>query len=132
MISFQYMPYREHSNLTTDEKLKRILRVTKQQKILLMQGKLKPDEEARLIEETMGQITKEFAGISFCTINPTNGNNGKNTESFTTKLKNNIYNMTLGKRDFLTIIGPATLVREIRKNPTKIDLLLHQQSKRKK
>jgi hypothetical protein len=125
------MPYREHSHLETDEKLKRILRVTKQQKILLMQGKLKPDEEARLIEETMGQITKEFAGISFCTINPSNGN-GKEQESFTTKLKNNIYNRTLGKRDFLTIIGPATLVREIRKNPTKIDLLLHQQTRRKK
>jgi len=130
MISFQYMPYREHSSLTTDEKLKRILRVTKQQKILLMQGKLRPNEEARLIEETMSQITKEFAGISFCTIAPNNGN-GKEKEKIATKLKNNLYNLTIGKRDFLTIIGPASIVREIRKNPTKIDLLLHQ-TKRKK
>ena len=124
------MPYREHSNLDTEEKLKRILRVTKQQKIILMQGKLKPNEEARLIEETMSQITKDFAGISFCTINPNNGN-GKEQEKVTTKLKNNLYNMTLGKRDFLTIIGPASIVREIRKNPTKIDLLLNQ-TKRKR
>ena len=95
-----------------------------------MQGKLKPNEEARLIEETMSQITKEFAGISFCTIAPNNGN-GKEKEKIATKLKNNLYNMTIGKRDFLTIIGPASIVREIRKNPTKIDLLLHQ-TKRKK
>ncbi len=51
MLSFQYIPYREHSSLNTDEKLKKILRITKQNKIILMQGKLKPNEEAKLIEE---------------------------------------------------------------------------------
>jgi len=131
MISFQYMPYREHANLPTEEKLKRILRVAKQQKILLMQGRLRPDEEARLIEETMGQITKEFSGISFCTITPTNGDD-KPQAGFASKIRNNLYNMTFGKRDFLTIIVPATIVKEIRKNPTKIDLLINQTRRKPK
>ncbi len=129
MISFQYMPYREHSNLLTEEKLKRILKITKQNKIILMQGRLKAHEEAELIEKTMSQITRDFAGISFCVINPQQ--NGKQQVPFSTKLKNSIYNMTIGKRDFLTIIGPATIVREIRKNPTKIDLLINQSKRRK-
>ena len=65
MISFQYMSYREHANLLTEEKLKRILKITKQNKIILMQGRLKAHEEAELIEKTMSQITRDFAGISF-------------------------------------------------------------------
>lgn len=127
MISFQYMPYREHSSLDTDAKLKKILKISKQNKIILMQGRLKPHEEARLIEETMSQITKKFAGISFCTINP-NQQNGKKAKNkpFQKKLKDSLYNLTLGRRDILTIIGPASIVKDIRKNPTKIDLLINQ------
>ena len=122
MISFQYMPYSEHSSLKTEEKLNRILRITKQNKILLMQGRLKPHEEAKLIEETMSQITRSFTGISFCTISPVNPNG--RPRSFASRVRDNIYYNTFGKREVLTIIGPATIVKEIRKNPSKIDILL--------
>lgn len=131
MLSFQYMSYREHSSLSTDDKLRKILRVARQNKILLMQGRLKPYEEARLIEETMSQITKNFSGISFCTINPNSNGNGKqNKKPISSKIKDSFYNMTFGKRDVLTIIGPATIVREIRKNPSKVDLLLQNKRRR--
>jgi len=130
MLSFQYIPYREHSSLSTEEKLKRILRITKQNKIILMQGKLKPNEEAKLIEETMSQITKNFAGISFCSINP-NQQNGNGEKRLSEKFKDSLYNATLGRRDMLTIIGPASIVREIRKNPNKIDLLVNQSRTKK-
>jgi len=131
MLSFQYLPYREHSSLSTDEKLKKILKITKQDKIILMQGKLKPDEEAKLIEETMSQITKAFSGISFCSINPAQQNASNKDKHFRTKFKDSLYNMTLGRRDMLTIIGPANIVREIRRNPNKIDLLVNQSRRRK-
>ena len=95
-----------------------------------MQGRLKPSEEAKLIEETMSQITKSFSGISFCTINPSQQNGRPVKKTFSKKLKDSFYNMTLGKRDVLTIIGPASIVKEIRKNPSKIDLLLQSKKKR--
>ncbi|MFH1376982.1 MAG: DUF2073 domain-containing protein [Candidatus Woesearchaeota archaeon] len=122
MISFQYIPYREHSRLDTEKKLSKILKIVRKDKIVLMQGRLKSSEEAQLIERTMGQITKDFPGISFCTIYPEN-NNTKKPNQIQTKLKNLIYNLILGNRDCLTIVGPASIVTEIRKNPNKIDLL---------
>jgi hypothetical protein len=122
MISFQYIPYREHSKLDTNRKLNKIFKILRKNKIALMQGKLKPAEEALLIERTMSQITKDFPGISFCTIYPEENNNKKN--QIGKKLKNTIYNFILGNRDCLTIIGPASIVKEIRKNPNKIDLLI--------
>jgi len=128
MLSFQYLPYREYSGLTTDEKFKKIFGIVKKNKIVLMQGRLKPQEEAQLIEETMTQITKRFSGISFCTIQP-GQNNSDDTEEKAKEskmpmvLKNTFYNMLFKNRDTLTIIGPANIVREIRKNPNRIDLL---------
>ena len=124
MISFQYISYREHSKLDTNRKLNKLLTIVKKNKIALMQGKLKPSEEAQLIERTMGQITKDFTGISFCTIYPEANSSKNGTKKLPEKLKNSIYNMLLGNRDCLTIVGPATIISEIRKNPNKIDLLL--------
>lgn len=123
MISFQYIPYREHSRLETEKKLNKIMKIVRKNKIVLMQGKLKSSEEAQLIEKTMGQITKDFPGISFCTIYPENSNGNKKKNQLHDKLKESVYNLILGNRDCLTIVGPASIVTEIRKNPNKIDLL---------
>jgi hypothetical protein len=127
MISFQYLPHREYSGLDTEEKLKKVFKIVKKNKIVLMQGRLKPQEEAQLIEQTMGQITKKFSGISFCTILP--DKNGKSKRKDEGKvpmvLKSVFYNMFLRNRDTLTIIGPANLVKEIRKNPNRIDLMMN-------
>ena len=124
MLSFQYLPHREYSGLDVEEKLKMIFKIVKKNKIVLMQGRLKPQEEARLIEETMGQITKRFSGISFCTILPEQQNGKKKAKSNSPIIKNMFYNMFMKNRDTLTIIGPANLVKEIRKNPNRIDLML--------
>ena len=91
-----------------------------------MQGRLKPQEEAQLIEQTMGQITKRFSGISFCTILPEQQNGKKGAKKGQTSgiFKNAVYNLFMKNRDTLTIIGPASLVKEIRRNPNRIDLML--------
>jgi len=120
------LPHREYAGLDVEEKLKMIFKIVKKDKIVLMQGRLKPQEEAQLIEQTMGQITKKFSGISFCTILPEVQEDKKNSKDakIPMAMKNIFYNMFMKNRDTLTIIGPANLVREIRKNPNRIDLML--------
>ena len=129
MLSFKYIPYREHYRLGTDQKLNKIFGVIRKDKIVLMQGKLKAEEEAKLIERTMSQITKDFTGISFCTIHP-NSNGKKKTKkkdfmkSASETIGNIFYKALLSDRDCLTIVGPANVIGEIRKNPSQIDLFL--------
>ncbi|MBT6995058.1 DUF2073 domain-containing protein [Candidatus Woesearchaeota archaeon] len=126
MLSFQYLPHREYAGLDTEEKLKKVFKIVKKDKIVLMQGRLKPHEEALLIEQTMGQITKKFSGISFCTILPDQNGKGKKSDGkVPLVLKNAFYNVFMKNRDTLTIIGPANLVKEIRKNPNRIDLMMN-------
>ena len=87
-----------------------------------MQGKLKPEEEVRLIEDTMALIgnIKNFRGVELAVVNPNNEN-----ASFFNKFKRGIANALVGQRDALTIIGPASVVKEIKKDPSRIDLFLN-------
>ena len=92
-------------------------------KILIIQGKLEPHEEKDLIEETMRKIgtskKAKFRGIELASLVP----NMKNSNVFD-NFKTRVANMLVGERDALTIIGPATIVKEIKRDPSKMQLLL--------
>jgi hypothetical protein len=120
MLTFQYVPFNEIENLSSERRITKILGIVKRNKIVLMQGRLKPFEETSLIERTMQEVTKEFKGIELCTIYP---NNEKHKTS--AQIKQMLVKMVMGDRDGLTIIGPATIIKEIKRNPDKIELLTH-------
>ena len=81
------------------------------------------EEETRLIEDTMAMIghVKNFKGIELAVISG-NGNRGG---GFFGRFKRNLANTIAGEdMGAITIVGPATIVKEIKKNPRKIELLL--------
>lgn len=121
-FSIQFMPYSEISRLESGERIKKILEIIFEGNILLLQGKLKADEETRLIEDTMAMVghVKGFKGIELAVISG-NGNPG-----FFGNMKMGFANiLTGGDLGAVTIIGPATIVKEIKRNPKKIELMLN-------
>ncbi|MDP3728320.1 MAG: DUF2073 domain-containing protein [bacterium] len=127
MLTLQYIPFNEIENLSSERRIAKLLAIVKKNKIILMQGRLKSIEEAGLIEKTMEEVNKEFKGIELCTIYPTIDNNSKVTK----QIKNAMIKMLMGDREGLTIIGPATVVKEIKRNPDKIELFTHSLASRR-
>jgi hypothetical protein len=125
MLTLQYIPFTEVENLSSERRINKLLNSVKKNKIVLMQGRLKAQEEARLIERTMEEVSKEFQGIELCTIFP-------NKKKQSSGIKQFLIKMLLSEREGLTIIGPANVVKEIKRNPDKIELLTHNLKKRKK
>jgi len=120
-FSIQFMPYSEIRDLDSNERIKRILDIILGSNILILQGKLGAEEETRLIGDTMAMIghVKNFRGIELAVIG-SNGDGG-----FFSKIRSNIVNtISGGDIGAVTIIGPATIVKEIKRNPKKIELLL--------
>jgi len=121
-FSIQFLPYSEIRDLDSSERIKKILSIILGNNILILQGKLKSDEETRLIGDTMAMIghVKNFRGIELAVIS------GDDDEGFfrkfTTGLANTIGGGNLGA---ITIIGPATIVKEMKRNPKKIELMLN-------
>src|SRR3989344_349286 len=109
MVTFQFVPYHEIEGLGSARRVKKLIDIVKQNKIALLQGRLKKEEETDLIEITMEEIGDRFKGIELAVINP----EAKNLDFFK-KVRNNFFGFLLGDRQGLTIIGPATVVREIK------------------
>ena len=123
-FSIQFLPFVEISNLNSTGRIRKILNIVLGNHILILQGRLKAEEETRLIGDTMAMIghVKGFKGIELAVIS----GNGNNQGGFFGKIRQNLAN-SLAKGDLgaVTIIGPATIVKDIKKNPKKIELFLN-------
>jgi len=124
MLTLQFVPYADIESLDSQARINKLLKIVKNKHIVLMQGRLKPEEEAGLIQKTMEQIDKEFRGIEVCTVYPE-----ENKLESLKKIRNEMFKLLLGNRDGITIIGPASVVKEIRRDPNKIQLLTLEKSK---
>jgi hypothetical protein len=121
-FSIQFLPYSEIRNLDSNERVRKILGIILGNNILFIQGRLKSEEEARLIGDTMAMIghIKDFKGIELAVI----GGNGE--DSIFDRMRSGIIKaLSKGDLGAITIIGPATIVKEIKRNPKRIELLLN-------
>lgn len=119
-FSIQFLPYSEIRGLDSNQRIRKILNIILGNNILILQGRLEPDEETRLIGDTMAIIghVRNFKGVELAVIS---GNN----EGFFGKFRKNLVSAIAGGDiGAVTIIGPATIVKEIKRNPKKIELLL--------
>lgn len=120
-FAIQFLPYSEIRDLDSNQRIKKILNIVLGNNILIMQGRLLPEEESRLIGDTMAMIghVKNFKGIELAVIS------GSKEKSFMDRVRNNIITaVSKGDLGAVTIVGPATIIKDIKRNPRKIELML--------
>jgi hypothetical protein len=120
-LSIHIMPFSEIKELSIINRVKKILSLVLGNKVVILQGRLRPEEEIRLIEDTMAMVDhiKSFKGIELAVIDP----HADNLSIFF-KIKRGIAKRLIGDSDSLTVIGPATIVKQIKKDPKKIEVML--------
>jgi hypothetical protein len=126
MLKINFLPYSEIEHLGTYQRIKKILNIVRDKRIIILEGRLKREEEAELIKVTMEEIDKTFKGIELAVIYPgdTLG------ETLLGQIRSNVAGLLLGDRQGMTIVGPATIVKEIKKDPNNIELLTTDQNDR--
>ncbi len=95
--------------MTSMEKIRLILDKVKNGKIVVLESGLTPDEEVRLIEMTMAEISvDEFSGIEI--------------ESYPSKKAGSLLDRIFGRslKGRMTVIGPANQLRTIEKDQYQI------------
>jgi len=103
-ISFNLVSRQKLQDLSSDEKLKFILKEVKKGRILVLEYGLTPTEQANLIENTMKEIEEDtFIGVEM-------EGYGEDSPTFLQKL------FGAGKKPRMTMIGPADLVKTVRKD----------------
>jgi hypothetical protein len=122
MLTLQIVPYAQIADLSSVGRIRKLLTIAKQEKIVLLQGRLRKEEEAELIKATMEEINKDFKGIELAVVE----------DKKTTGFGSMVSTLLLGNRSGFTIIGPANIVKSIKKDPTKIELLMNDKKKKKR
>ncbi len=123
----EFIQYSEIKDLSSLGRLRKLLKLAKDNKIVLLEGRLKPQEEAELIKMNMEEIDDEFKGIEFAIIDPSSEN-----EAVWSKFRTKLVNVLLGYKPGFTIIGPASIIKEIKQDPHKIELLMKESEEKKK
>ncbi len=127
MLTLQFVPYSDIGHLSSEKKTQKLIKVVKENKIVLLEGKLRSNEKSELIRKTMEEIDDKFKGIEIEELEME-----KKNSALIERLRAMFINLVLGSRRGMTIIGPATIIKEIKKDPNKIQLLTDEGKKRKK
>ena len=108
MIKIKLIPYE-----SIREDFRKVLKALEGNALVLIDAKLDPQEEADLISKTMEKFSERFSGIELSSIE---------TPQITAfeKFKSSLAEALTGKKRGLTIIGPAGIVRKIKKNPQEL------------
>jgi len=103
-IAFNLISRQKINGLTSEEKLNFIIKEVKNGKILVLEQGLTPIEQTSLIERTMKEIEQDtFIGVEM-------EGYGEDTPTFLQKL------FGMAKRPRMTLIGPANLLKMIKKD----------------
>jgi hypothetical protein len=111
MIELHYIPQYRIMDMNINKKIMMIMDLAKENKIIIIEGRLKPKEEAMLLRETMSRIGEDitFKGIEIGSLYST----GQNITTFGERIRK----LFVSKSNGLTVIGPARIVREIKQDP---------------
>jgi hypothetical protein len=120
-LTLHFIPYGEIAGLDSLERIKKLLGIILDNKVVILQGRLRPEEETRLIEDTMIMIgnIKGFKGVELAVISQHSENH-----SMFQRFKFGLARALAGHQDSLTIIGPATVVKEMKKDPSKLEVMM--------
>ena len=113
---------------TRKKKINYILGKVKDGSILVLDGVMSPEEEMDLIKETMRRVDDGFPGIEVCSLK-------KQTKGFKQLFERlsdrrvKVWNWLIRKpyetnlKTGMTLIGPAKLIKNIKKNPDSFSVL---------
>lgn len=127
MITIRFIPYSQIENMSSEDRIDTILDMVKDESVVLLEGRLRKNEETELIKKTMEMISETFKGIEISVMNPEQKN-----KNIIGSMRSSFVNLILGDRSGLTFIGPASIIQEIKKDPEKVLLCQENEKKRKR
>ena len=105
------------NELDVSKKIGKILGIVKKGDVVLIEGRLNPNEETDLMAKAMENVSGKFTGIEIAFLE------GKKSTSIISIMKKHILRVLIGNRLGLTVVGPSKIIKEIKMNPDKLEIL---------
>ncbi len=105
------------SELASQEKIERILEVVKTGEIVLLEGRLHPDEELQLTTHALKSVSGKFSGVEIAFLS------SRKAKTLLEHVKNSLLRILAKDRFGITVIGPSKIIKEIKMDPQKLEIL---------
>ena len=129
MLTLHFVPHNEIRNLSSNARVEKMLDIVKEDKIVILDGHLTKDEEVALIRETMERVSEKFKGIE---IQVWEAPGSEKTFWKTIRARLAALLVPDYNEGGFTIIGPANIIKEIKKDPSKIQLVTQGKAPRRR
>jgi hypothetical protein len=115
-MAVQILSYDLVKNWPSKVKVKKILEIVKMGDLVMLEGKLTPQEEADLISSALESVSGKFTGIEVANLTSLSEN------GLLDKLKNSLLKIIAKNRFGISVIGPSKIIKEIKMDPKKIEI----------
>lgn len=131
-IKMDFISSASLSEKDPEKRINFILNKIKDGSILVIDGVLKPEEEMNLIRETMRRVDEGFPGIEVCSLKKPGNFLTNLVDKFMDRKEDiqKIFGTLTGNpsistnlRTGMTFIGPAKVIKKIKKNPDSFSVL---------
>lgn len=117
MAGVQVLAYELIKDWDSDKKIKKILEIVKKGEIVMLEGKLSPEEDLNLTSKALESVSGKFSGIEVAYLGSVS------TQSVLARLRDTVLRVIAKDRFGITVIGPSKIIKEIKMNPSKLEIL---------
>ena len=117
MAGVQVLSYDLMKRISSQERIKKILDIVRAGDVVMLEGRINPDEETTLISSALQNVSGKFSGIEIAYLD------SKISNSFVEKVKNQLIKVLARDRIGITVVGPSKLIKEIKMDPHKLEIL---------
>ncbi|MDA3855463.1 MAG: DUF2073 domain-containing protein [Candidatus Woesearchaeota archaeon] len=117
MTGVQVLSYELIKNWSRAEKLEKILIIVKGGDVVMLEGKLAPEDETELISRALANVSGRFTGIEVAFLN------SSRSTTILGRVKDTLINVLAKDRIGITVVGPSKIIKEIKMDPNKLEIL---------
>ena len=117
-MGVQVLSYDLIMTLDQKKRIEKILDIVREDgDVAMIEGRLGPEDETELISSALGSVSGRFTGIEVAFLD------NKKSHGFIEKLKDSLIKILAKDRIGITVVGPSNIIKEIKMNPDKLEIL---------
>lgn len=120
-ITLDFLTHESMKDLTMSQRVTKIISRIKDNKIIVIDSHLSPQDEALLIQKTMEKVTKRFPGIEISSLSAKKLDKNARVVD---KVRDLLNKLIIGKERGITVIGPAKIIKEVKRSSDQISLFM--------
>ena len=116
-MGVQVLSYDLMKSLKSSERISKILEIVKKGDIVMLEGRMSSEEEGVLISKALANVKGKFTGVEIAYLD------SKVEDGFIEKFRGQLLKVLAKDRLGITVIGPSKLIKEVKMDPQKLEIL---------